>query len=176
MDSRVADGLRVNNRDLAEPHLGKNAVYLASGKNAGEFAVCNRNDLERGLAGITLQLDESGRRINANSKLQLRSASLSAQVPNLYQGYDATFNQPLWSSRKTYHQDIQAAASVVLLEYNGEQYAIVSDFNLWFNDPLTTGSSSDMPRPQIGGKIGIVQNPFGKNGQSPVHPGQSHEC
>ncbi|MDS4014742.1 MAG: Ig-like domain-containing protein, partial [Candidatus Accumulibacter sp.] len=162
--------IAVTQSDYPRANLGKNPVYLASGKNPGEFAVCNRDDLDRGFAGIVLEFDESGR-INSRTKLKLASTALSAPVPNLYQGYDASNQEALWSLRKTYHEDIQAASGAVLMEYKGEQYALVADFNLWFNDPLTTGYSADMPRTQIGGKVGIIQNPFGRNNRAPVYLG-----
>uniref|UniRef100_UPI00262BDF4C polymorphic toxin-type HINT domain-containing protein n=1 Tax=Propionivibrio sp. TaxID=2212460 RepID=UPI00262BDF4C len=161
----VVDGTR-----YPRSGMGKTPVYLASGPESGQFVLCNRGDLDRGLVAITLKFDDSGQ-INAATTMDIQSALLSGNVPNTYRGYDAAAERSIWDRMKTYHEDIQAASGAVVVKYDGQEYAIVSDFNLWFNDPLVSQNLNDVPHTQIGGKVGVIQNPFGRNGQPPVYLG-----
>ena len=79
--------------------------------------------------------------------------------------------------------DIQRAQSAVLVEQDGVEYAIVSDDNYHFLDPywkamyeaptfvftpsgppLAVGGSASAKKVAVGGKLGIVKDPFGKQG------------
>ncbi|HZX33542.1 MAG TPA: Ig-like domain-containing protein [Rhodocyclaceae bacterium] len=160
----------LDNSLYPRPGMGKLPTYIASGRDSGQFIVCNRGDMQRGLVGITLGFDDSGQ-INAATTISLQSTKLDGHVPNTYLGYDAERQTAMWGTQKTYHEDIQAAAGAVVVDYDGEQYAIVSDFNLWFNDPLVAQYLNDVPHTQIGGKVGVIKNPFGANGQPPVYLG-----
>jgi hypothetical protein len=67
-----------------------------------------------------------------------------------------------------FREDILQAGDFVVVEYGGKQYALIADMNYWRNDPLVDRLSS-LPTygtagyrlMQIGGKIGVVQDPFG---------------
>ena len=79
--------------------------------------------------------------------------------------------------------DIQRAQSAVLVVQDGVEYAIVSDDNYHFLDPywkamyeapmfvftpsgppLAVGGSASAKKVAVGGKLGIVKDPFGKKG------------
>ncbi|HMW81970.1 MAG TPA: Ig-like domain-containing protein, partial [Accumulibacter sp.] len=151
--------------------LGKEPVYITTGPASGQFILCNRGDYDQGIAGITLKFDDSGQ-INAATKIELQSVRLTGRVPDTYLGYDAATQRTQWDRMKTYHEDIQAASGAVVLDYDGETYAIVADFNLWFNDDLVKYWGTDeVPHTQIGGKVGVIKNPFGRDGRPPVYLG-----
>lgn len=59
--------------------------------------------------------------------------------------------------------NIQRAADTVIVQYGGKEYALVADYNFAFNDPHW--GNADMLGKQIGGKIGVIEDPFGKNGE-----------
>jgi|CXWL01.1.fsa_nt_gi hypothetical protein len=71
-------------------------------------------------------------------------------------------SDPNWLQKK-FQQNIQRAADTVIVPYEGKEYALVADYNFAFNDPHW--GNADMLGKQIGGKIGIIQDPFGKNGE-----------
>ncbi|MBV8658658.1 MAG: Ig-like domain-containing protein, partial [Burkholderiales bacterium] len=151
---KASSYIALNHAAYAMPNEGRNPVYITSGAGSGQFLLCNRGDQDRGLVALTLQFDNSGQ-INGNTTVTAHAPNLAASVA--YKGYGVEVG-------KTYHEDIQSADSVVLLNYNGEQYAIVSDMNIWFQDLLVT-DPNNVPTTQIGGKLGIIENPFGLNGQ-----------
>lgn len=154
-----------------ESGLGKDPVYITTGPASGQFILCNRGDYDQGIAGIALKFDDSGQ-INAATKIELQSVRLTGRVPDTYLGYDAATQRTMWDRMKTYHEDIQAASGAVVLDYDGETYAIVADFNLWFNDDLVKYWGTDeVPHTQIGGKVGVIKNPFGRDGRPPVYLG-----
>ncbi|WP_374355280.1 Ig-like domain-containing protein, partial [Chitinimonas sp.] len=146
--------------------MGRNPVYIISGKEAGQFLLCNRGDMDRGLASIQLHFDSTGQ-INGATSISVQTPNLAASVP--YIGFNINTGTN-FNVGHTYHQDIQSADSVVMVEYGGEQYAIVSDKNLWFQDPLIL-DTAEVPNNQTGGKLGIVKNPFGLHGEKPVYLG-----
>ncbi|MEQ1526180.1 MAG: hypothetical protein ABL911_05515, partial [Gallionella sp.] len=71
-------------------------------------------------------------------------------------------SDPNWLQKK-FQQNIQRAADTVIVQYGGKEYALVADYNFAFNDPHW--GNADLLGKQIGGKIGIIQDPFGKNGE-----------
>jgi len=49
----------------------------------------------------------------------------------------------------------------VVVEYGGRQYALIADYNFNFNDGHAVDFDSWALGKQIGGKIGVVEDPFG---------------
>ena len=129
------------------------------------FLVSSPNDYNRGLSTLTLTRDAQGKVTSA--KLQ----SIEMNQP----GNDVRIDR----------LNIQRAQSAVLVEKDGVQYAIVADDNYNFLDPywkamfeapdfvqLTPfgpptpiGGSASAKKVALGGKLGIVKDPFGKQGQ-----------
>ncbi|MDZ4253493.1 MAG: hypothetical protein U1A72_13070 [Sulfuritalea sp.] len=134
--------------------LGKGPLYIASGDKPAQFLVSNAKDSNRGTAGITIKTNAE------NGNLQALSTVVDpALKPE---------NVPNWSDAR-FQQNIQRAAGSVIVTYNGTTYALVADYNFFFNDPHYIYDNNILGQ-QIGGKIGIVQDPFGEKG-APVYLG-----
>ena len=126
------------------------------------FLVASPNDVNRGLGALTLKRDDVGKVTSA--------ALVSIEMP-----------QP-FNAVRIDRLNIQRAQSAVLVEQGGIEYAIVSDDNHPFEDgfvqamfeapmfvslggpPIPFGGSASAKKVAAGGKLGIVQDPFGKLG------------
>ena len=126
------------------------------------FLVASPDDVNRGLGALTLTRDDSGKVTSA--------ALVSIEMPQ-------TFNNV-----KIDRLNIQRAQSAVLVKQGGIEYAIVSDDNHPFEDayvqamfeapmcvslggpPIPFGGSASAKKVAVSGKLGIVQDPFGKLG------------
>ena len=125
--------------------------------------VATPNDYDRGLSTLQLTRDENGAVTGASmNAIRMTQNSSTLKVDRL---------------------DIQRAQSAVPVERNGIEYAIVADDNYNFNDPYwraqfeapmfvqlvplqfgpptAIGGSADARHVAVGGKLGIVQDPFG---------------
>lgn len=120
--------------------------YVTAGKNDGEFVVSASNSRNAGFVGITVGLDDHG---NLDGSAVVRSATLTPKESN-----------PAWLNAK-FQQNIQRAQGNVVVEYGGKQYALIGDYNFDFNDVHSLDYENWGVGKQIGGKIGIVEDPFG---------------
>lgn len=142
---------------------GKGPENVSATRDSDHFLVSTPNDYDRGLSTLVLTRDDNG---------SVVGVKLSA----------IRMNQPS-GSIKLDRLDIQRAQSAVLVEYKGVEYAIVSDDNyhfldpywramfeapmyvqlvpLQFGPPTAIGGSADAQQVNVGGKLGIVQDPFG---------------
>jgi hypothetical protein len=129
------------------PGRGKAPHYLTSGQGDAEFLLSSARDENGGLVGLALGLDRNGN----------LSGGVSAQRLDL----TPRASDPGWLKKK-FQQNIQRASDTVIVEYAGVEFALVADYNFNFNDPHW--GNDEILGKQIGGKIGIVADPFGGNG------------
>ena len=142
---------------------GKGPETVTATYDADRFLVATPNDFDRGLSTLVLTRDADGK---------VTGAKLTA----------IRMFQP-GSSIKLDRLDIQRADSAVLVEPNGIEYAVVADDNYNFKDtywmamfeapmwiqlvplqfgpPTAVGGSASAKQVNFGGKIGIIQDPFG---------------
>ena len=142
---------------------GKGPETVTATYDADRFLVATPNDFDRGLSTLVLTRDADGK---------VTGAKLTA----------IRMFQP-GSSIKLDRLDIQRADSAVLVERNGIEYAVVADDNYNFKDtywmamfeapmwiqlvplqfgpPTAVGGSASAKQVNVGGKIGIIQDPFG---------------
>ncbi|MES2942352.1 MAG: hypothetical protein V4772_05725, partial [Pseudomonadota bacterium] len=106
-------------------------------------------DHNAGLTGIKVKLDDDG------------NLSKTKTVTTTNEKLTPALSDSNWLQRK-FQQNIQRAAGNVIVEYAGKQYALVADYNFLFNDDLFNESNNYGFGKEIGGKIGIIQDPFGK--------------
>ncbi|RYE81520.1 MAG: tandem-95 repeat protein [Oxalobacteraceae bacterium] len=144
---------------------GKSPQVVTATRDSGRFLIGNVMDYTRGLGTLTITRDE---KTDA-----LKSAKLEAVRM-------AQYDKDVVIDRL----DIQRAQSAVLVEFEGEEYAIVADDNQNFRDPLynaqfavpnfvftpkgfplAVGGSVDAKKVAVGGKLGIVKDPFGLKGE-----------
>jgi hypothetical protein len=135
----------------------KNPTFVTAGTGDGEFMVSNTKDWDNGLAIVNVGMDSRG---------YVATGTTAANALVLRAALD-TRPQP---TSKLFHQDILYSAGTVIVTYGGVEYALVGDQNLWFDDAIAPRDGS-LPQYQIGGKIGVIQNPFGRNGQSAKYLG-----
>jgi hypothetical protein len=143
---------------------GKTPQVITATKDENRYLVANVSDYDRGLSTLTLSRDDDG---------NITGAQLEA-IP-LSQPDNKIFIDRL---------DIQRAQSAVLVEQDGVEYAIVADDNYHFLDPywkamyeaptfvytpsgppIAVGGSASAKKVAVGGKLGIVKDPFGKQGE-----------
>ena len=129
---------------------GKAPQYISSGQNYGEFLLSSAKNINSGLIGLTVMEKDGGL---ASSTISGVNGQLTLQD-----------SDPDWMQRK-FQENIQRAAGNVVVEYNQMEYAFVADYNFIFND--VHWRNSDMLGKQIGGKIGVIQDPFGKTKDGP---------
>ncbi|MDK2126898.1 tandem-95 repeat protein, partial [Parachitinimonas caeni] len=126
---------------------GKAPVNLSEGLSGADFLLSSALDRNFGLAGVHWDLDDQGR------PGQLGTAKGTALTP--------LRTDPEWYDRQ--HQlNIQRAQGSVMVAYQGEEYALVADYHFSVNDPHVL-YGTDVGN-QIGGKIGVIRDPLGKNG------------
>ena len=148
---------------------GKTPQVITATHDENRYLVANVSDYNRGLSTLTLTRDAEGKITSAKMEaIQLSQPTDKISVDRL---------------------DIQRAQSAVLVEQDGVEYAIVSDDNYHFLDPywkamyeaptfiftpsgppLAVGGSASAKKVAVGGKLGIVKDPFGKQG-SPEYLG-----
>ncbi len=139
---------------------GKGTQIITATNNPNHFLISNVKDFDRGLSTLVINRDGSGR-------------ILSAEMNDIrmFQSGDQIQRDRL---------DIQRAQSAVLVTVGDVEYAIVSDDNNNFDDPywnamfeaptfipnpfgppLAVGGSASAKKVNVGGKLGIVKDPFG---------------
>jgi len=142
---------------------GKASQVITATNSRDRFLVANVADYNRGLSTLTITRD---------AQHNITGAKLEA----------INMSQPSNAIRID-RLDIQRAQSAVLVEQDGIEYAIVSDDNYHFNDPywkamyeapsfiftpfgppLAVGGSASAKKVAVGGKLGIVKDPFGLQG------------
>jgi Bacterial Ig domain/Hint domain len=147
-DGRVrADGVMRVNRDKFDLG-GFGPRYVAPGEEIGQFIVTSEQSYNQGFTVINVGTTEEGWLDEASTKVKTVSMSGRDGLP--VQG-------PYWKHRL----NIQRAAGTAVVHYQGMDYAFVADFNLKYNDPWANYDGGT-PK-QIGGKIGVIQDPFGDN-------------
>ena len=146
----------LNLADYPNSYLGKGPLYITSGNQTGQFLVSNSKDFDSGLAGITFGTYASDGTLTGSSSLVDTQLTPAASNPNWLQAPD--------------QQNIQSAAGTVIFNYQGQTYALVADQNYLFNDPHYTDDDNYGLGEQIGGKIGVIEDPFGTNG-GPIYLG-----
>ena len=120
--------------------------FITAGNGSGEFIVSSSKSTNNGLVGIKVSVDDKG---NLTNTVNGSGVKLSP-------------NDNYWTSR--FLQNIQRAQGNVLVNYGGKEYALVADYNFNFNDPLFNSDNNYGLGKQIGGKIGVIEDPFGKAG------------
>ncbi|MEA9606616.1 polymorphic toxin-type HINT domain-containing protein [Xanthomonas campestris pv. plantaginis] len=147
-----ADGVRTFGAEAySVSNRGKTPTYITAGLSDGQFLVSNMGDKDTGLGVIDIRMNGDGQ-VRVDSDVNAQALLMRGPV-------DFKANQ------KAYRQDILTAAGAVIVTYGGVQYALVADKNYWFNDPVATTNPGSLPTAQIGGKIGVIRNPFGLNGK-----------
>jgi VCBS repeat-containing protein len=144
----------------ADGFSGKSPQTITATKDSDRFLVANVADYNRGLSTLVLTRDASGKITGAKlTSIEMAQPSSAVRIDRL---------------------DIQRAQSAVLVTVNGVEYAIVSDDNYYFNDPywkamyetphfifapsgppMAVGGSATAKKVNVGGKLGIVKDPFG---------------
>jgi hypothetical protein len=130
-----------------KPNVGKGPQYVVAGLNPGEFVVTDALDHNNGVIGLRFERNDKGELIGEAKLTALRL------TPEL--------TSPNWL-RARYQLNIQRASGVVVTTSGDQEYAFVADYNMIFNDPHFL--NEPLSRYQIGGKIGIIRDPFGKAG------------
>ncbi|ULU23434.1 tandem-95 repeat protein [Dyella terrae] len=140
---------------------GKTPLTISATQDPNRYLVSDVHDYDRGLATLTLTRDSKGNVVSAVMK------SLDLSQPNQDINVDRL--------------NIQRAQSAVLVTVGGVEYAIVSDDNLNYLDPYyeamftppdyefllpgapptAIGGSADAKKVNVGGKLGIIKDPFG---------------
>ncbi|MDH3460875.1 MAG: polymorphic toxin-type HINT domain-containing protein, partial [Burkholderiaceae bacterium] len=133
------------------PVTGRGSVpqYISAGLNEGEFLLSSAKDHSAGLIGFRAKLDGKG--------------NLTGEVATTTPALTPRNSDSAWVQRK-FQQNIQRAADTVIVEYRGTQYALVADYNFLFNDVHFNPDSNFGFGKQIGGKIGVIEDPFGEHG------------
>jgi hypothetical protein len=133
--------------------LGKGPQYITSGEGRAQFLVSNAKDTNGGSAGLSFATNASDGTL---------TGAVAVTDPRLVP------NRMGWLEAK-YQQNIQRSAGSVVLTYEGKTYALVADYNFFFADAHATADDQGLGR-QIGGKIGVIEDPFGLKGD-PIYLG-----
>ncbi|MBN8456108.1 hypothetical protein, partial [Accumulibacter sp.] len=111
------------------------------------FLLSDAQDENAGLATVTVSLSGDGRLQGSPAFRRLPLLGSSA-------GHDRTEGE--------YQLNIQRAQSPVLVETgDGREYALVADYFFDFLDPLHSNGEDAGGARQLGGKVGIIRDPFG---------------
>ncbi|EXI65626.1 MAG: rhombotarget A [Candidatus Accumulibacter adjunctus] len=111
------------------------------------FLLSDAQDENAGLATVSVALGADGRLQGAPTFRRLPLLGSSA-------GHDRTEGE--------YQLNIQRAQSPVLVETgDGSEYALVADYFFDFLDPLYRNGDAAGGARQLGGKVGIIRDPFG---------------
>lgn len=139
---------------LPQSNQGKCPDNISSGLEPGEFLLSNAGDYNRGLVGVKWAVDKDG---NFASAPTVASTLLTPAA-----------EKPDWWRLK-FQQNIQRAKGTAIIKVDNVEYALVADFNFVFREPAWRNPDQLWGK-QIGGKIGVIQDPFGKYG-GPVYLG-----
>jgi hypothetical protein len=150
--------LRILNPQVG--HSGRAPRTITATKDANRYLVSNISDYNKGLSTLVLTRDTDGKVTQAD----MTAIDLSQPTDKIYID----------------RLDIQRAQSAVLVTVDGVEYAIVSDDNyhsmdpywkamyeaptfLWTpgGAPIAIGGSASAKKVAVGGKLGIVKDPFG---------------
>jgi predicted chitinase len=142
---------------------GKAPQIITATKDPDRYLVSDVADYNRGLSTLVITRDTHGKVISAT----MASIDLSQPANDIVRD----------------RLDIQRVQSAVLVTIDGVDYAIVGDDNYNFNDPywkamfeapdfvyspfgppIPVGGSASAKKVAVGGKLGIVKDPFGKLG------------
>ncbi len=141
---------------------GRTPFNLTATQDSNRYLVANINSTDRGLSTLVLTRDANGR---------VTDARMTA-IP---------MNQPD-SAIRIDRLNIQRTQSAVLVTVDGVEYAIVGDDAIAYNDayyramyeapmfvftspfapPTAVGGSASAKKVNVGGKLGIVKDPFGQ--------------
>ena len=128
---------------------GRDPQFVSAGINPGEFLVSSAYDHNHGLTTLRWDLEADG---SLSDHVTANNITLTPQA-----------SDPGWLQRQ-FQEDIQRAADSVVVVYGGVKYALVADYNFLFNDPHDTDYDNYGYGLQIGGKIGVIRDPFGEQG------------
>ncbi|MHB8166398.1 MAG: Ig-like domain-containing protein, partial [Sulfuricella sp.] len=139
---------------------GKSPQLITATNDPDRYLVADIADYSRGLSTLVITRDANQNITGA----RMTAIPLSQPTGNIYID----------------RLDIQRAQSAVLVEQDGVEYAIVSDDNYHFLDPywkamyeapdflytpfgppIAIGGSASARKVNVGGKLGIVKDPFG---------------
>ncbi|HEU6455810.1 MAG TPA: Ig-like domain-containing protein [Roseateles sp.] len=148
-DAFVNNAIVLNSSNFPGQNVGRAPKYITAGTRPGEFLLSSSKDYDHGVTGITVNLDENGNLAGG------ASAVTAKLTPAATDGN--------WLQKK-YQQNIQRAAGNVVVTYKGVEYALVADYNFIFNDVHFVDYENYGFGKQIGGKIGVIQDPFGHAG------------
>lgn len=125
--------------------------YVQAGSGNGEFIVTSEKDVRNGLVSFTIKTGEKGEILSA--KPEVNNFYLSPKYSYLQNQYGR------------YRQEIQNATGNVIVNYDGTEYAIVGDFHWLQDNPFWNWDNNYGANKQMGGKLGIIRDPFGKEGE-----------
>ena len=134
---------------------GKAPQYVTSGYGVGEFLVSNAADMNSGALAVKAEVvtvaGEKGEAGKLTGNVTINQILMSP-----------TYSDPQWY-KKFMLQNLQRAADTVIVEYDGKVYALVADYFSYINDPSFMNEYDLLPH-QMGGKIGVIEDPFGYDG------------
>jgi VCBS repeat-containing protein len=138
---------------------GKSPQVITATRTPDRFLVSNVEDYDRGLSTLIITRNDDGKPVSA----KMTAIKMNQDKVNIDR------------------LNIQRAQSAVLVKKDGIEYAIVSDDNYNFNDtywmgmfevpffvsppsgpPIAFGGSATAKKVAVGGKLGIVKDPFGE--------------
>ncbi|MCB1967308.1 MAG: hypothetical protein KDI64_15080, partial [Candidatus Accumulibacter sp.] len=128
---------------------GKGPQFISSAGIKGNtlrFLLSDAFDQDAGLATLTVELSDSGKLTGAPA---FRQVAMSGALPG--------------TNRRdgSYQLNIQRAQSpAVVTALDGNEYALVADYFFDFVDPLYALDDPRNGGRQMGGKLGIIKNPF----------------
>ncbi|WP_291853752.1 Ig-like domain-containing protein [Accumulibacter sp.] len=129
---------------------GKAPQFVASAgirEHTLRFILSDAQDANAGFATVTVDISEQGR---------LQGTPRFNRVPMLGARNDQS------RTDNPYQLNIQRAQSPALVTaQNGTEYALVADYFFDFLDPLYANDDQHNGGRQMGGKIGIIRDPFG---------------
>ncbi|ROZ61645.1 Ig-like domain-containing protein [Ramlibacter sp. WS9] len=134
---------------LGAQDVGRAPQYVTAGLFPAEFVISSAKDHSRGISSVRVALNEQG---GLAGGADLRTLKLTPAL-----------DDPQWLQKK-HQQNIQRAADSVVVTFEGKTYALVADYNFIFNDAHFSEAGSFGYGKQIGGKIGVIEDPFGRSG------------
>jgi hypothetical protein len=130
-------------------NTGKGPQFITAGATPGSFVLSSAKDYGAGVTGLSWSISPEG---ELGDAVRATKAKLTPAE-----------SDPNWLQKK-HQQNIQRAADTVIAIYDGVEYALVADYNFIFNDAHWNDWENWGLGHQIGGKIGVIRDPFGRQG------------
>ncbi|WP_157359932.1 tandem-95 repeat protein [Caldimonas brevitalea] len=129
-------------REIVHPESrGRGTQFVVSGSRPGDFLFTNAFDGARGAVSVSFALDPQDGSLSATPTTRVLNLDTSG----------------LFTVGK-YRLNFQRTQGVAVTEFQGNEYAFIADYHLPYLDLSNAGR-------QVGGKIAVVKDPFGRNGQ-----------